>query len=228
MEMTRQEFSKSAHALLKAIRETKGNNDKALNQLLNWQLERKSDDEQGTISCVYLSHPPVAMYLSADSAIVPKEDQQGFCLEDESILVDSQQFCNDSQDVKPTQWAFSIIYSETYRVPVLYFRVQETNGTPCTRQRVLNWLYPTTQDLVEDTWEFVSQEEHPFSGLPSFFLHPCQTAQRLWLVRSDDGENNTDDCSILWTWMSMILPVVNYPIPPKLFLEIQTNHCSTR
>ncbi len=34
----------------------------------------------------------------------------------------------------------------------------------------------------EEDWTFVSHEEHPITGIPSYFLHPCQTSKRLHLV----------------------------------------------
>jgi hypothetical protein len=195
-----------------------GDSDNHSYLLSNWQLARKAEDP----SCLYLSHPPLITY-QCDSDL--SHEEHDFSLEDNSIPIDPQQhteglqdssfFSNDvSSAKKPIQWTFSIVYSDTYRVPVLYFHVQEMNGAPCTRQKVLKWLYPNAQG-VTDTWEFVSQEEHSFTGLPSFFLHPCQTSQRLRLV------NKMGDNSILWTWMSMILPVVNHSIPPSYFLRIQ-------
>jgi hypothetical protein len=218
MELTRQEFNKNAYALLNAIRAIQGYNDNHSYLLSNWQLERKDEDPL----CLYLSHPSVITYeCDSDSC----HEEQDFSLEDNSIPMDPQQYTESLQDSsfssndirsakKPIQWTFSMVYSETYRVPVLYFHVQEMNGAPYTRQKVLKWLYPNAHG-VKDTWEFVSQEEHSFTGLPSFFLHPCQTSQRLRLV------NKMGDKSILWTWMSMILPVVNHAIPPSYFLRIQ-------
>jgi hypothetical protein len=117
------------------------------------------------------------------------------------------------------------------------------NGNPVGRQRLLRILRQEHQrssfefgnDYPSDTSEFVSQEEHPITGLPSFFLHPCQSAQRLHLltiatkdrIKISKGlkeESKLDDFtknSVLWIWMSMILPAVGYSIPSSYFRLIE-------
>jgi len=148
-----------------------------------------------------------------------------------------------------TQWKFSIIYSSTYQVPVLYFNVQDTNGNPVGRQHLLEILrqehrrsaFTASNDFTNDTWEFVSQEENPVTGLCSFFLHPCQSTQRLQqfltsvattIYQNEDCTKleqksiNTEDFPftkecILWSWMSMILPAIGQSIPPFYFRHIQ-------
>jgi Autophagocytosis associated protein, active-site domain len=156
-------------------------------------------------------------------------------LEDNSISVDTQVIQADpakgSADVS-TLWSFSIAYSSTYRVPVLYFQVNSLNGDPCGRHHVLEMLRGTVE-IPKETWEFVSQEEHPCSGLPSFFLHPCQSSQRLRLMAianslaGAEGNHATRDAlandTILWAWMSMILPFVGHAIPALYYVKI--GHC---
>jgi hypothetical protein len=81
------------------------------------------------------------------------------------------------------------------------------------------------RNIPEDTWEFVSQEQHPFTNMPFFFLHPCQTSQRLRLLKISDG--SAKKMNTLWTWMSMILPALGHPIPPPTFLDIQSRMMET-
>jgi hypothetical protein len=214
--------------------------------LCDWIL---SHDTNGYNSS-YLSHPPVTV-LSGTSSIADEEAHDIFLtreesegnLEDEEIIVDDQCYVDtittnekgEPQLQYATQWTFSIIYSTTYQAPVLYFHVQEMNGNPVGRQQILNILrqehqrsaFEFSNDFPADAWEFVSQEEHPVTGLSSFFLHPCQSSQRLQLLTTVVGDQREvctrleQKSSVLWVWMSMILPAVGHSIPSSHFRHVQ-------
>jgi hypothetical protein len=255
MHLTRQEFKVGAQAVLEALQVVVDGGYHHY-ELSHWELGYSKDD----LSCLYLVHPPVVTMVTnhpqeEDDEERAKHEQQqvddeAFALEDDSIDVDTQQYLHHEEDavveknhaattsiMAVVEWTFSIVYSDTYRVPVLYFHVhQMKNGEPCLRSRVSQQLQPASS--VVDPWEFVSQEEHPITGFPSFFLYPCQTSERLELLQhllvepsisttttttttGDEGKKSTTTV-LLWTWMSMILPVVKHPIPSTYFLQIQT------
>ena len=273
MNTSRSDFNRNAKALVSALPTIVSNNNGGettryhkLRQfdLCHWELHY--DNNQNNL--IYLSHPPVVFYTSfllsiedgkeeaSEDIFLATKDSDDDFLEDEAILDDDQCFVaileenkNEKEDQKrqfDTEWTFSIIYSSTFRVPVLYFSVQEMNGSPVGRQQVLEILrqehskrssFAISDDIPTDTWEFISQEEHPITGLVSYFLHPCQSAERLHLltagkidqkevcVRSEQSLNANELTSnnIIWTWMSMILPVVGHSIPASYFLKIQKN-----
>lgn len=96
------------------------------------------------------------------------------------------------------EWFFSVAYHDTWGVPVLYFRVLHMTGEQCSRMDVLNALSCSDDDdetYYENGWDFISQEEHPITGEPSYFLHPCQTSARLGFLFSLPtlSKNNIDD-----------------------------------
>eukprot|EP00978_Attheya_sp_CCMP212_P037858 scaffold182159_cov31-Attheya_sp.AAC.1 len=85
------------------------------------------------------------------------------------------------------------------------------DGTPCLRQDILS--YCNNNDDVKDSWEFISQDEHPITGEPSFFLHPCQTSARLAKLQNNSSNPDANDSAVvpgtlLLSWLSMILPAV--------------------
>jgi len=150
--------------------------------------------------------------------------------------------CRD--DRNHYSWRFSIVYSHTWRVPVLYFTVQDRNsGATCPRTEVVEMLEKVHHqnqlvgqppgDAASATWDFCSQEEHPITGLPAFFLHPCRTQERLTTMtrrqHDDDDDDDDDDETAdvvsygmqMLTWMSLILPSVGFAIPCRLFLQLQ-------
>lgn len=257
MNFSRDDFDRNVTALLSAFALSDNEREPGLPLngepfvLCDWRL---SHDTNGYNSS-YLSHPPVTV-LSGMSSIADEDDhdiifttrESEVNLEDEEIITDDQCYVDttttnekgEPQLQYVTQWTFSIIYSTTYQAPVLYFYVQEMNGNPVGRQQVLNMLrqehqrsaFEFSNDFPIEAWEFVSQEEHPVTGLSSFFLHPCQSAQRLQLLTAVVGDQPElctkleQKSSILWAWMSMILPAVGHSIPSSYFRHVQK--CITR
>jgi Autophagocytosis associated protein, active-site domain len=251
MELTRSSFNRSCQLLVKAIEIS--TNQKKIDTissideeflLSRWRLECTDDKDPYSF---YLLHPPVDIISATICGtwnLAPKggADVCGeSILEDKAVSDDTQAVIASALDdclvSRTTMWSFSIVYSSTYRAPVLYFHVQSLNGNPCGRRDVLEMLrkmMPTANgEIPKETWEFVSQEEHPLSGFPSFFLHPCQSSQRLQLMSMPSsvprGVPACDDVSpeessnhdLLWAWMSMILPVVGHSIPSSYYLEIR-------
>ena len=186
MEVTRSVFNRNAQQLIRAL-EIDTNQQKIDEidvetkvtsfQLFQWRVECGDDKDPNLI---YLVHPPVEIvaphaYRIRDSVQNTKLNfYEERLLEDHAISVDDQVVISKDQagdwmDVT-TQWNLSIVYSSTYCAPVLYFHVQSPSGDPCGRQDVIEMLrnLARTIKIPNETWEFVSQEEHPF-GLP--FLH---------------------------------------------------------
>jgi ubiquitin-like-conjugating enzyme ATG10 len=194
--------------------------------LLQWKLVETNI--QG-LDVVYLTHPPVTREIS--QTLDDDDDDDAFQLEEHeqySLLDDT-----DTAIMSPQQllsvWNFSIVYSETWMVPVLYFSVtRNDNGMPFWRNEILEMLDNT--DNVEDTWHFVSYQEHPITGEPSCFLHPCQTAQRLEMLHEQQqqqqqqqhgGADSFVGSPIILSWLTMMLPAVGYSIPSRIFSQLQ-------
>ena len=172
MNFSRDDFDRNATALLSAfvLSKKECNSGSPLNRglfaLCDWKLNHDTDGYNSW----YLSHPPISVF-SGNSSISNELDGD---FEDEKIVVDDQCFMEatatnskgGSQQQFVTQWIFSIVYSTTYQTPVLYYYVQETNGSPVGRQRLLKILrqerqrsdFEFSNDFPTDAWEFVSQE----------------------------------------------------------------------
>lgn len=215
MELSLREYCEAAYGVVEAMESITTIDKTDSWALSNWILEECNQSS----SDVYLSHPSIiTSQFHGNETSSLNEDDHNSLLEDSTVFLDPQSCCFDeSQNLKISiQWNFSIVYSHTYRVPVLYFRVQDLEGTPCRRSQVLEWL---PRQSVADNWDFVSQEEHPITGFPSFFLHPCKTSARLGKLKSND-----ERVSFLWAWMSMVFPAVNQAIPPSYFRAV-LNSC---
>jgi hypothetical protein len=239
---TQEEFNSSARALVQALHPYPLNqaehyyydddDDDACNKLLKWQLMEPDIKADPSSSCLYLVHPPVLQ--TTTTRIIQEEDKEldDNLLVDESIQIDPDCVIpttnsKDDNYLVEIVWNLSIVYSDTWRVPVLYFQVESRNGSPLVRSHVLQLLNGGDEGIRDYGWDLVSQEEHPISARPSYFLHPCQTSQRLALVRGQDEDDNNNNNNppavhqLLWTWMSMMFPVLGHSIPSRCFQKVQ-------
>lgn len=235
------DFHRSAKALVKALNQIRNADcgtssplsqptSSPMMELTSWVVESKRDTTS------YLAHPPVLFNSNGDSSrqintirsdedkIYSSESSTGSNIELDEATVHNYNPRN------ATEWTFSVVFHETWRVPTLYFQVHGIDGTPTTREEVLRILlnsrgssggntadfYANDSMTEEQTWDFVSQEEHPMTGKPSFFLHPCQTATKIELLLQQPKHH----CPLL-SWMSMILPSVGCTISPIHFHEAQ-------
>mmetsp|Transcript_30078 Transcript_30078/g.45259 ORF Transcript_30078/g.45259 Transcript_30078/m.45259 type:complete len:258 (+) Transcript_30078:45-818(+) len=228
------DFHQSAIALVKALNQSSDGNGSGAStlssisspvELASWVIEANGDR-------IYLAHPPVLVrsndynshridnITSGEDKI---EDSFGSDVDlDESTVHN----CNPRY---VTEWTFSVVFHETWRVPTLYFHVHDIDGSPITRDEVVSILLSSIGGNTtaisangsmteEQTWDFVSQEEHPMTGKPSFFLHPCQTAAKMELLLHQPKHI----CPLL-SWMSMILPSVGCTISPSVYHEAHKN-----
>lgn len=256
MGFSKADFDRDAKALFSAFAASKGEESVEPSFALSrWRL--KGGDSDGFHYDSYLSHPPVTVSSSFEplgatkeaSAVSNSGQEPDDALEEEGIIQDDQCYVHETnttddddddddklQQTFVTQWNFSIVYSSTYQAPVLYFQVQEESiGNPVGRELLLKLLghehqrsdFQASSDFPTETWEFVSQEEHPITGISSFFLHPCQSAQRLQILLTTTtndkivGMEEQPKRNVLWVWMSMILPAVGHSVPSPYYTQIQ-------
>ena len=209
-----------------------------------WSLEQP-DDGYDTI---ILIHPAVQREITVSSTendqkhenrqdwtvTTDQEEEKEDLLCDDTVLQDDPEVsasswaCGANNDLTlTTEWHFSIVYSDTWRAPVLYFTVQNSsrNGSPFHRSEIVELLAGySPSNMVEDTWDFLSQEEHPIFRHPSFFLHPCRTMERLSsvvLMNHESTEKNEKDRCLLLSWMALILPSVGCGIPARTYKMLE-------
>jgi Autophagocytosis associated protein, active-site domain len=197
--------------------------------LIHWRAERVGGLD------TYLRHDPVRLFIRHDFVLDDAAEADLFV--DESVLDDADAFegqikeaASSSSSVRDdyaieTVWIFTIVYSHTWMCPVLYFNITGPDGSALLSRDSVVRIVCSFHDQnpgSEDTWEFVSMEEHPIFGAPAFMLHPCRTAERLnVLFRSCNDPLVNDDAGRILVWMSMILPSVGFGIPSRLYLHLR-------
>jgi hypothetical protein len=217
------DFQRSAKALVETLNQIHVDSITSLlsSELTSWVVETRRDGGDGS---VYLYHPPVLIFPNNKDhshrvveSITSDEDEQLDSELDESAVL------NNNSTVDFTEWSFSVVFHEVWRVPTLYFDVNGSDGTPINREEVVR-LVSDDSMTEEQSWDFISQEEHPMTGSPSFFLHQCQTVAKMELLLLQEQHNL---CPLL-SWMSMILPSVGCSINPIVYNEAMKRMSSSR
>jgi hypothetical protein len=213
-------FQAEARRLANAFALSHGHN--SCYKVTRWEI--LEDNYEG----YYLHHPRVLQAYSCGFQQF-QDSEHG---EDENLLV-SQQLLSDPDAIisqaglnasttSELEWTFSVVFSPTWRCPVLYFTTQLIDGRPLTRGEILALLRcADPKHDTSDSWEFVSYEEHPISGIPACFLHPCQTSNMLANITKSDVNGSTVPGRHLLAWMSLVLPSIGFAMPPCFFLQLR-------
>ncbi|KAK9281280.1 hypothetical protein L1049_004177 [Liquidambar formosana] len=115
---------------------------------------------------------------------------------------------------------FHIVYSTSYRVPVLYFRAYCSDGQPLVLDDIeKDFPVNSAKLLLESKWTFITQEEHPYLNRPWYKLHPCGTNEWMKLLFLGDPSLSRIGVAIehyLVSWLSVVGQVVGLKIPLEM------------
>ncbi|RKP39673.1 hypothetical protein BJ085DRAFT_35760 [Dimargaris cristalligena] len=125
------------------------------------------------------------------------------------------------------QWIeteYHIVYSASYQVPVLHFRstylvTGETLDLDSVQRHVISQTWKPSLDSVPYGGA-ISMQDHPFLGVPYFYIHPCNTTSLLASVDESPDATLPEDppqslesvlsrgprmvSNYLLTWLSLI------------------------
>jgi ubiquitin-like-conjugating enzyme ATG10 len=120
-----------------------------------------------------------------------------------------------SESKVPLNFEFHIVFSQSYSVPTLYFRVSHANGKQLKLEEVWEVVPKAHENATKSKmkWEFVTQQEHPYLGRPFFYLHPCHTAEAMKTLRSEAALTS----SYLLSWLSHFGPFVNLNLSHEFY-----------
>ncbi|WVZ86273.1 hypothetical protein U9M48_033080 [Paspalum notatum var. saurae] len=117
---------------------------------------------------------------------------------------------------------FHVVYSFSYKVPLLYFRGYHTSGQLLTLDEVKEGLpSDSLKVLSKSKWTFITQEEHPHLSKPWFTLHPCATSDWMKLLLEETKATDKEQSlQYLPAWLSVVGQAVGLMIPLGL-------HCNS-
>ncbi|KAI5423101.1 hypothetical protein KIW84_046191, partial [Lathyrus oleraceus] len=174
-------------------------------------------------------------YLSLRNVCVVKsseeEESNRSLTRKESNISQTEEPFDDATLVCPedevNHYDFHIIYSPSYRVPVLYFRSYHSDGQPLPFSEIEKDLPGHSAELLlESKWTFITQEEHPYLNRPWYKLHPCGTSEwmKLLLCGGDTSLNNNLVQQYLVSWFSVVGQVVGLKTPLGMLDNIVSNN----
>lgn len=93
---------------------------------------------------------------------------------------------------------YTVLYSDSFEVPVCYFSVSDQNGSPIEPE-----IFDDTQVLEQP----IHQVEHPVLFRPFYMVHPCRTAD---FMKSQENSFNYLIC-----WLSTIGTLIGLKLDPR-------------
>ncbi|KAF2759406.1 hypothetical protein EJ05DRAFT_344967 [Pseudovirgaria hyperparasitica] len=141
---------------------------------------------------------------------------------DADELVDDEFHEHDDHSIVKTDGPtvrarFTIIRSPTYQVPVLYFDLLDQHSKPVTDiADVYRILVPEIHRCQINSIGVIgaiSMTSHPITDRPTFFVHPCRTAEALSNVVSNRPYRTLD---YLMLWFGIVGSTLGLSIPVEL------------
>ncbi|KAI0773852.1 hypothetical protein C8Q74DRAFT_1200480 [Fomes fomentarius] len=115
-----------------------------------------------------------------------------------------------------------VVYSATFLVPTLYFTLHDPSGTPLALDQIMRsalfrpQVLPSSDGntfaltLPDSSFALLSQGDHPTLGTPSWYFHPCHTAEVVGEIIAE-VENRQDD-ALRWleAWFMVMGNIVDF------------------
>ncbi|KAL1092386.1 hypothetical protein V6Z11_D07G221200 [Gossypium hirsutum] len=129
-------------------------------------------------------------------------EEETCCSRNEDVLDDATLVQSNHQELHYCD--FHIVYSSTFRVPVLYFRAYCSDGRPLPLDEIEKELPACASKEFSLPCSFL---EHPYLKRPWYKLHPCGTAEWMKLLFLSDTANPKFEVVLelyLLSWFSVV------------------------
>jgi ubiquitin-like-conjugating enzyme ATG10 len=120
---------------------------------------------------------------------------------------------------------YDVVYSPSYQVPVLYLTFAEATTGKSTPLPSANEVYSmmVPQDFKTPMRDVgvmgaLSMAEHPVTGMPAYFVHPCRTQDALAHLLEDHSQKarSEPELEYLLLWFGVIGASVGLSVPVNL------------
>ncbi|KAG9931141.1 hypothetical protein KCV05_g4493, partial [Aureobasidium melanogenum] len=108
---------------------------------------------------------------------------------------DEEAIIKHSQNASFVTVRYDILLSPSYRVPVVYMIA----SPPLPVSQFFDLVVPHHfRDAMRETGVMgaLSMTDHPLTGMPAYFVHPCRTADTMCATKS--GDIHVQDYMLLW------------------------------
>ncbi|KAJ3999530.1 hypothetical protein F5050DRAFT_1737524 [Lentinula boryana] len=167
---------------------------------------------------LWTEHPSVCSlgYLSRNSNYLSRHMEPFIHIDSNDNYTEIDEaaapICIDTEALTSQQY---VVYSATFQVPCFYFTMYHSNGAPLPinellsstlfRPGILQDANTTTFALTRRNTAFplLSQGDHPTTGKPCWFLHPCETTIAVEeLLKEVEKVADSEDAKLL-SWLKM-------------------------
>ena len=119
---------------------------------------------------------------------------------------------------------YDIVYSPTYQVPVLYLSFPSTNRSPLippdeVYDLLVPYPYRAQLQAVGPMSALSMTGEHPVTGGPAYFVHPCLTLDSMQAVMAG---RKVSAAEYLALWVGVVGATVGLSLPVSLARELQS------
>lgn len=172
----------------------------------------------------FAAHGVTYGYLSLQNVFIRRsleeEHDEGSCNDNQEPFDNATMVQSTSDD--GDQYHFHVVYSPSYRVPVLYFHAHNTDGQPLKLDDIeKNLPIKSAKVLLESKWTFITQEEHPYLNRPWYMLHPCGTSEWMKLLLGGDNLMAANGTELyLISWFSVVGQVFSLKLPFEMLKSI--------
>jgi len=129
---------------------------------------------------------------------------------------------SSSNNEIPLYFKYHIVYSEAYRVPVLYFNAYNMKDSSLLSvNQILRFISHKNSGnalLPSDVnpYTFITQGEHPILSTIFYYVHPCETANVMQIVTASAQWQQNADLQLpnyITSWLSFIGRIIFLDIP---------------
>ncbi|KAK2871924.1 hypothetical protein FQN49_002701 [Arthroderma sp. PD_2] len=137
--------------------------------------------------------------------------------EEDAEIDDPEALVRQPASIQKYEVEYNITLSPTYQVPVLYFFLRDgPSCRPNELDRVYDLLIPAQfrSELREvGVMGGISITNHPITGIPVYFVHPCATSEAL---KSVAGSKEQTIETYLLLWLGLVGNCVGLNVPSEL------------
>jgi len=124
---------------------------------------------------------------------------------------------------------YDIIHSPSYQVPTLYLTLASTHSPhPPTIDALYARLVPASHKPQLQTIGVMgglSLTDHPVTGLPVYFIHPCRTAEGIEAVGGVGRDFTAGEYLMLW--VGLVGGSVGLNVPVQIALAVSRRDSKT-
>ena len=173
-----------------------------------WEMKTTVSSEGETSDAYLIKRCTIPWETDSRAATVDARDEPA-CSDDPAAL-------SPTPLSDPIQLEYHAVYSHTYQVPVLYLTACRSNGLRLSLEEVWS-LVPRAHHsrLAAARWSTLTEGEHPVTGTPFYFVHPCHTGRVMATVIGHEGGKPRERPGVdyLTSWLSMFGPLVGLELP---------------